>query len=333
MAAAVSFAIGSGSRAVLVMQGGVLVAEQYQGQGRVDRGELLASGTKSFSCALAAAAEADGFMRAGDLASIAISAWAPGGASPDPGQKQTIRLDNLLSMTGGLSNTGASALELNNVDSFRQAITARSGNPPDEVFTYGPNSFQAFAAAFELATGGSLTADLGVTGGQDSVSYLQTRVLNRIGIAPTQWLRDIRGHANWAGGAYFTARAWATYGQFILQKGAWQGEQVVPAALIERCSTYRNGAFLGYGLGFWLNRRVQDTFTPGVDSAPWPTEVAARFGAGSNIAPNVPESMFMAFGAGNVKMFILPSHEIVAVKIGGTQDDDRFLALMLGTAP
>ncbi|MFN9252114.1 MAG: hypothetical protein ACK58O_13850, partial [Brevundimonas sp.] len=89
MAAAVSFAIGSGSRAVLVMQGGVLVAEQYQGQGRVDRGELLASGTKSFSCALAAAAEADGFMRAGDLASIAISAWAPGGASPDPGQKQT----------------------------------------------------------------------------------------------------------------------------------------------------------------------------------------------------------------------------------------------------
>jgi CubicO group peptidase (beta-lactamase class C family) len=315
------------------MQDGVLVAEQYGGLGRVDRGEALASGTKSFSCALAAAAEADGFLRAEDLASIAIPAWAPGGAAPDPGRKQTIRLDNLLSMTGGLSNTGASGGQLNNVDSFRQAITARSGNPADEVYTYGPNSFQAFAAAFELATGGSLTADLGVTGGQDSVSYLQTRVLNRIGIAPTQWLRDIRGHANWGGGAYFTARAWATYGQFILQKGAWQGVQIVPAALIERCSTYRNDAFLGYGLGFWLNRRVQGTFTPGVDTAPWPPAVAARFGAGSNIAPNVPESMFLAYGAGNVKMFILPSHGMVAVKVGGTEDDDQFLGLMLGTPP
>jgi len=333
VAEAVSFAIGSGSRAVLVMQGGVLVAEQYQGLGRLDRGELLASGTKSFSCALAAAAEADGFLRAEDLASIAIPAWAPGGAAPDPGRKQTIRLANLLSMTGGLSNTGVSAGQLADVDSFQQAIAARSGNPPDVAITYGPNSFQAFAAAFELATGGSPTADLGVTGGQDSVRYLQTRVLDRIGIAPTQWVRDIRGHANWGGGAYFTARDWATYGQFILQKGAWQGEQIVPAALIERCSTYRNDAFLGYGLGFWLNRRVAGTFTPGIDSAPWPPAVAARFGSGSNIAPNVPESMFLAYGAGNVKMFILPSHEMVAVKLGGTEDDDRFLSLILGTAP
>jgi len=41
--------------------------------------------------------------------------------------------------------------------------------------------------------------------------------------------------------------------------------------------------------------------------------------------------MFMAYGAGNVKLFVLPSHNMVAVKIGGG-DDDRFLALATGAA-
>jgi hypothetical protein len=41
--------------------------------------------------------------------------------------------------------------------------------------------------------------------------------------------------------------------------------------------------------------------------------------------------MMMAYGAGNMKMFLLPSHRTVVVKLSGNADDNRFLGLLLGT--
>ena len=58
-----------------------------------------------------------------------------------------------------------------------------------------------------------------------------------------------------------------------------------------------------------------------------------RWAAGGKLAPDVPDSMMMAYGAGNMKMFLLPSHRTVVVKLSGTADDNRFLGLLLGTAP
>jgi len=258
---------------VLIQQNGLLLEERYNGLGGITRGEFLASGTKSFSCALAVAAEDDGIMRIDDPASSAITSWAPGGSAPDNPAKNGVRIANLLSQTAGISNTGESGLGLNNVDSYRQAITARSAAPPDQRLIYGPNSFQALSAAFQLRTGGQLNADGSVTGGTDSLAYLQQRVLSRIGIQPTAWSRDVRGQPNFGGGASFTARDFATYGQFILQRGQWQGVQVLSAERIGRCSSYSNPAFLGYGFGFWLNRKVGSSYAQGIDSVPWPGDV------------------------------------------------------------
>jgi hypothetical protein len=41
--------------------------------------------------------------------------------------------------------------------------------------------------------------------------------------------------------------------------------------------------------------------------------------------------MFMAYGAGNMKMFLVPSRNLVVVKLAGSADDNRFLGILLGT--
>jgi len=41
--------------------------------------------------------------------------------------------------------------------------------------------------------------------------------------------------------------------------------------------------------------------------------------------------MFLAYGAGNMKLFILPSHDLVVVKLGGSADDNRVLGVLIGT--
>jgi CubicO group peptidase (beta-lactamase class C family) len=116
----------------------------------------------------------------------------------------------------------------------------------------------------------------------------------------------------------------------ILQEGEWQGGRVLPAALVRRCSKPASAAFLGYGVGFWLNGPVGGSYQPGEDRVPMPEAVRARWLQGGKYAPDVPDDMFFASGAGSMKMFILPSHDLVVVKLGGESDDNRFLGLLVG---
>jgi len=328
-AAGVAFA--AGARAMVVIHKGERVFERYAGAGGSSVSEPLASGTKSFNCALAVAAADDGLLGLDNPSSWAVSPWRPGGSAPDIHRKQAIRNVDLLSMTAGLAAGDAAGAELNTVDSYAQAIGARSLYEPGQALVYGPNSFQAFSAVFELSTGGSVGADGAVTGGSDPVEYLQARVFDRLGVVARDWRRDIRGKPNFGGGARFTATDWSLYGQLILQNGRWNGQQVLSEAGVRRCWSHDAPAFRAYGLGFWLNRPTAGSFTPGVDSSPFPADVRERLASGGKIAPDVPDSMFMAWGAGNMKMFMLPSHDAVVVRLGGSADDNRFLGVLIRT--
>ncbi|MFN7303246.1 MAG: serine hydrolase domain-containing protein [Phenylobacterium sp.] len=331
LTAAADYAFGNGVRAVVVIEDGKTLLERYGGAGSATRGEFLASGTKSFTCALWAAAQDDGLIDLDEFAANAIRAWGPGGGAPDAGEKQKIKVRDLLALSSGLANTGSAGANLTTVDTYAQAIGARSTLAPDTAAIYGPNAFQAFGAYFELRTGANVLANGDISGGRDPVAYLQSRVLDRIGVSTTAWQRDIKGKPNLAGGASMTASHWARYGQFILQGGLWNGQRVVSEARIRRCSSYQTPAFAGYGMGWWLNRPVGGTYQAAQDSLPWPGAVTARWAAGGKIAPDIPDDMFMAYGAGNMKMFLVPSRNLVVVKLAGSADDNRFLGILLGT--
>lgn len=328
--AALAYALDSGARAVVIRSAAGILAEGYGLTGSPDRGEMLASGSKSFTCPLFVLAEADGLIRIDGLATAHLPQWRPGGIAPDLDLKASIRIDNLLSMTGGLAGDGASGLALNTVDSYAQAIRDRSVAPADRLFRYGPNSFQAALALFQMASGGTARADGGVDGGRDPLAYLTDRLFAPLGIAPTGWARDARGQPNFGGGGEMTARDWARFGQLLLDDGVAAGRRILPAGTLVRCTSYRNPAFLPYGLGFWLNRDAGASVDAD-DSMPVPAEIRRRWEAGGRYAPSVPDSMAFAWGAGNAKLFLLPSHGLVAVKIGGGGDDDLFLGRLIGT--
>jgi hypothetical protein len=330
IAAASDYAIANGTRAFLVMQSGQLLHERYSGLGSATRSEALASGTKSFTCALAAVAEQEGLLDLDGLASAGIAAWLPGGAAPDNASKQTIRVRDLIALSHGLSAAGASGNALNGVDSYAQAIDARSLFPPDRQAVYSANGFQAFAAFFEYRTGGTNASNGAVTGGRDPLGYLQERVLGPIGASVGAWSRDINGKPNFGGGASMTARSWMLYGQLIEQEGVWNGAQLVSAARIRRCSEYRTPAFLGYGLGFWLNRPVESSYDPTLDQIPFDSATRTRLAAGGRILPDAPADAMFAWGAGNMKMFVIRSEDLVVVKLGGNADDNEVLGRLFG---
>lgn len=315
-AAAADYSDAVDGDALLIMKGGAIVFERYTGTTTATSQHQLASGTKSFGAALFALGEADGIWTLDENVSQTITEWQ--GVT----NKSLITIRQLISLTSGLVDSPEySATNAQNLDTYDLAINdSTTPYAPGEACIYAPGNFQVLAAMFERKTG------------MDPAQYLYDRLLARLGFSAAHlalWTRDLMGKPQMAGGARFTARAWANYGKLWLQNGQWEGQTILDPQTMSLAVTYENPAFLGYGLTWWLNRPNQGTYTPGVDNLP-----ADGTGDGTQIATNAPADMFMAAGTGKQRLYVIPSLDLVIVRFGhgtgGSFTDHALLGEILG---
>ena len=138
-ASAAAYSDSESGEAVLVFKNGATVYTHYT-NGYSDTAHPLASGTKSFTCALEIFAEQDGDMTLSDNVSASITDW-----KTDANQSQITVLD-LLSLQSGLSgNPGYSPTNATNLDTYQEAVTETDSYAPTKSFIYDPLSFQNFA--------------------------------------------------------------------------------------------------------------------------------------------------------------------------------------------
>ncbi|GEM45492.1 serine hydrolase domain-containing protein [Deinococcus cellulosilyticus] len=295
--------------ALLVLQDGREVYARAQNGFLLERTHFLASGSKSFSCAIAVALQAEGKLNLDEPVIQTLTEW-----KIDP-QKASITARQLLGFTSGLPGfIGPSLVQLNR-DMYGAALNAPLQFPPGEHYTYGNAHLAVFGALIERKTG------------QDAAVYLQKRVLDPIGVQAV-WQRDQSGHPNLAGSASMTARGWAKYGQLILQKGQWEGKTILPAKTLEACFQ-GSSALSAYGLTWWLNVPFQGTLDEGDEV---PVGISRVAGNQQQIAPSAPKNLVMAAGAFNQRLYILPDEKLVVVRFGegGEWSDETFLKLLLG---
>ena len=333
-AAAASYSDAQSGEAVVVARNGQTVYTHYSA-GYANAAHPLASGTKSFSCAFAGFAAQDGYLSLADKASATIGEWAG-----DP-KKGTISLNDLLSLQSGLTgNPAYSAGLATQLDTYQLTVADTATYAPGQAFVYDPLAFQAFALAFQLRTGGVYGGNGQVTGGTDPISYLQARLFAPLGVATGAygWTRDAKGHPQMAGGASFTATDWLKYGQFALQRGTWQSTRLLPATWIDQCTGgYKNPAYLGYGISWWLNAHNNGTYDATIDRVP--ADGAPQPGS-DQFAPSAPADTYMAAGTGKERLYVIPSQGLVIVRlaplnsgVGSDWSDNLFLAKLLGAVP
>lgn len=226
---------------LLVMFDGRIVFENYANGGDAARGNELASGTKSFTGVMAAAAAQDGLLRWDEACADTLNEWRG-----DERRRITIR--DLLSLTSGISG-GPIARPPNYAD----AIATLASAEPGANFAYGPTPFQIFGEIIKRKTRG------------DPLAYLQRRVFDPLEINPTHWRRGSDGNPHMPSGAGLTARDWARFGQFVMQGG----EGRLDAEALAQCFTGTR-ANPGYGLSWWLWREglVRPGRTQSVDIDP-----------------------------------------------------------------
>ncbi len=288
---------------VLVMKGDAVVFEDYENGFTADTPWMLASGTKSFSGVMLAAAIEDKMISGFDeKVSDTITEWK------SDGQKSKITIRQLLSLTSGID-----AGQIGRVPAYADAIKFSSKYDPGTHFEYGPAPFQIF--------GEMMTRKLKPKN-ESVMDYLKRRILNPIGLNVASWHIE-NGQPLLPQGANLTAREWVKFGLFLKNGGKWNGKQIVKKPLLDEL-VIGSKANPAYGISFWLNKKG------GV--GPTGQSVGGNFGNIGELgfAYGVSD-LYMAAGAANQRLYIIPSLDMVIVRQGrlATFDDREFLKLLL----
>jgi CubicO group peptidase (beta-lactamase class C family) len=260
---------------------------------------IIASGTKSFSGVMCAAAIDDGLISSFDE-KVAITEW-----KTDP-RKSKITVRQLLSLTSGID-----AGEIAAVPTYADAINAGSLYEPGTHFQYGPVPFQIFG---ELMT-------RKLENRNDTVrSYFKRRILDPIGMDISYW-RSFDDQPLLPQGATLRASEWAKFGLLLKNRGKWNGKQIIKADLLGELlkGSKVNPA---YGLTFWLNAEGTG---PSRGERP---NISGDIGRKK--IPGLSD-IYMAAGAGHQRLYIIPSQDLVVVRFGifGKFEDREFISLLL----
>ncbi len=170
------------------------------------------------------------------------------------------------------------------VNSFEWAATRPQQWPPNTVGRYR-NSDPVLM---------NYLVRLGVEGrGEEYHSFPQRALFDKIGIRNMVIETDPYGNFLLQGYEFAPARDWARLGNLYLQDGVWNGERILPEGWTEFVSTLAPAWVADgrpiYGAFFWVNGDGGDP---------------------------IPETAYSMRGAGGQSTIIIPSHDLVVVRLG-----------------
>jgi len=278
---------------LVVVYKGQIVAERYMPGITKDTQLESWSMGKSLTATLFALLVKEGIYKIEDP--VPVPEWrAPG----DP--RGAIRIVDLLHMSSGLRFIAGqdpdytpdkgypdhTLIYTGAIDAFKHSMTRPQQFPPNTEGRYR-NSDPLLV--------GWLVKQAVVKRGEEYLTYPQRALFDRIGIRHQVLETDPYGNFLLTGYDYGTPRNWARLGLLYLQDGMWQGQRVLPEGWARFVSTpapaWKTPV---YGGLFWVNG----------DGA-WP----------------IPKTSYFMNGAGGQRVVIIPSHDLVVVRMGHHRGD------------
>jgi CubicO group peptidase (beta-lactamase class C family) len=285
----------NGSTCVAVVQDGELIHDAYWNGGSKHTRQRVYSITKSLTSLLVGMAADLGAIELDDTASEEVDEWRVGPA-------EAVTVHDLLSMTSGRHWNEATDRRMirDEPDKTTFAVNLAQERPPGEDWVYDNSAVQALESVLD-----------DVYESDDVVENAERRLLDPLGMRDTSWARDSAGNALTYSGVESTCLDMARVGHLMLNRGAWDGQQVVSEAYVDRATHTSSDFNAAYGLLWWVNAkgRVVEVLR----QAGFPSDKAAYEG---QLAPDVPDDAFWAFGYGNQYIAVVPSEGIVAVRLG-----------------
>ncbi len=282
------FNVITGNRNVLsfiVLKDDYTLYEYYAAGANKDTVFRLNSCSKSVTSALIGIAIDQGLINGVDTK---ITEFFPGLGE----EKSEITIKHLLTMTAGWdwpewTTWNYQFGDWNYTPNKVQFVLEREQlRQPGLSFNYDTGATQLLCAIIEKVSG--MPAD----------EYARRNIFDKIGIKSARWSRDPQGVTDGGFGLSMTAGDALTFGKLYLNRGQWNGEQIIPEEWIA-ISTMEHSAgsgfFSPYGMHWW------------VDS------IAARTITANSVTADKKYEMFYAMGFGGQYIFVVPELNMTAV--------------------
>jgi len=132
------------------------------------------------------------------------------------GKKRLITVRHLLEHTSGLQNLANAGIEVEtSPDVVQLALAAEVDHEPGTKFSYNNKATNLLSGVVERASGMKLDA------------FLKRHLFDELAISDVSWRTDAKGNPLGMAGLQIKAEDLAKIGQLILDKGKWEGKQVI----------------------------------------------------------------------------------------------------------
>jgi CubicO group peptidase (beta-lactamase class C family) len=276
---------GPGTRAVVVVHRGRIVAERYARSFDARMPQLGWSMAKSVTAGLVGT-----LIQQGRLALDASVLWPPSDA------RAAVKIRDLLAMSSGL--------EWNEAYGAVSDVTRMLFLEPDMAAFARNHSLVHPAGSFwNYSSGGAvILSRLVQEAAGGSPASARALLFGPLGMSSAMMEADAQGTLVGSSYLYATPRDWARYGQFLLQQGIWHGHALLPPGYVALMATPVAASHGQYGQGLvWL--WGSDAETPGQNPD-------GAFG--------IPPGTFWLEGHDGQFIAIVPSRELVVVRLGLT---------------
>lgn len=282
------------TRAVLVVQGGRIVAERYAPGFDKSMGHISQSMAKSVGSALVGILVGEGKLQ--------LKARAPVREWDDPSDpRHAITLDQLLRMSSGLK--------------FNEGY----GEPDtDTNLQYLTGDFASFTAAkpleaapdtkFNYSTGtsnllGRIAREAAAPTMAEAFAFPRKALFEPLGMRTATMEVDAAGSFQFGSFFYATPRDYARFALLYMRDGVWNGTRILPEGWVAytRTPTPVSNPQKPYGAQFWLNAG--------------PDPKVLRW-------PSIPADAFFMVGFMGQNVALIPSRDLIVIRFGLTEFDN-----------
>ena len=272
------------TRALLVVKDNVIVKEKYADGFDKNTPQTGWSMTKSMAASLVGILSKQGKIDIDQP--LDIEAW-----KKDERKKITMR--HLLAMGSGLeweedyfSNSDVNKMLWNSSNTYEVSV--------DQPLEFEPGTVREYSSGTTNLISGYLRKLLGNDQQYWELPYKE--LLYKIGMNSAEMETDEAGNYVMSSHCYATARDWAKYGLLYLYDGMWNGEEILPRGWVKSTVT-PDPNDINYGWLLLLNTEQQNFI-------------------------DAPKDLAMAGGFNGQKVFIIPSENMVIVRLGVSDDFD-----------
>ncbi|PIY07929.1 MAG: serine hydrolase [Flexibacter sp. CG_4_10_14_3_um_filter_32_15] len=204
-------------------------------------------------------------------------------------QEDKITIRHQMTMTTGLKEP-----DITGIDNCIDPSCLVYGSEPDTRWYYYNSPYRLLQHVLDSATGKPIN------------QYFAERITRKTGITGA-FLNYI---------LFSKPKSMARFGLLILNKGKWENHPVLNDAMyFEQMTNTSQTLNPAYGYLWWLN---------GKDKFKIPASDIVYDGS---LIPNAPNDMIAALGANDQKIYVVPSQNLVVVRVGNSAESERLNAV------